>query len=144
MGSASAGPTSVNRADPLTQFRAQASGRRFAFGVWDCGLLCAEWVRLVRGVDPAAAWRGRYSTELGLARLLKRRGGLVAHFDQCLAGVGIFRTDEPGRGDIAVVETPQGLTGGIVNGVTIMFARADVGLVIRHRAYALTVAAWRI
>lgn len=130
--------------DSLAQFRRWASQQAFAFGRHDCGLFCADWVLLVRGVDPALLSRGRYSTELGLARFLKRRGGIVAHFDACLAACHIGRTDSPRRGDIAIVETPQGLTGGIVTGSMIMLAAAGRGVIVRHMRLAPIVAAWRI
>lgn len=131
-------------ADALAQFRRAAAARQFRFGVHDCGLLCADWVLAQRGVDPAILWRGRYSTPLGLARLLKRRGGIVAHFDTCLAACHIERTDEPRRGDIAVVETPQGLTGGVVSGPLVLLAEAKSGVIERSLKYAPIVAAWRV
>lgn len=31
-----------------------------AYGQCDCMLVCADWVRAVRGFDPAARWRGSY------------------------------------------------------------------------------------
>lgn len=130
----------------LAEFRRLAAGRSFHLGETDCGMLCADWVRMVRGVDPAAEWRGRYHTVLGLARILKRRGGLVGHFDQCLNNVGIHRTDQPRRGDVAVVKTPEpeGVEGAIVlDGVVLMAARAG-GIIIRSLSIAPIVAAWRV
>jgi hypothetical protein len=127
--------------DALAGFLREATGRQFAFGSWDCGLFCADWYALRWGMDPAAEWRGRYHSALGLARLLSRRGGIVAHFDACL--VDAIRTTDPQRGDIAIVETPQGLTGGIiVNGTTI--ALVGDGIIIRNRSLAPLVAAWSI
>lgn len=130
----------------LAEFVGMAAGRSFRLGEWDCGLMCAAWVREARGVDPAAEWRGRYHTTLELMRLLKRRGGLVGHFDQCLAGVGIGPTDDPRRGDIAVVETTQveGEEGAIVLGRSVLFAARAGGIIVRSRKIAPIIAAWRV
>ena len=81
----------------LAEFRRLAAGRAFKLGSWDCGMLCAEWVRLVRGVDPAAAWRGRYSTAAELDRILDSRGGIVETVEK--------------RGDLWVVELPEAALG---------------------------------
>jgi len=130
----------------LAEFRQFAAGQSFKLGSWDCGLLCAEWVRLMRGVDPAAEWRGRYHTALGLARILRRRGGLVGHFDECLSSVGIHRTDAPRWGDVAVVKTPEpeGVEGAIVLGSVVLMAARAGGIIIRSLNIAPVVAAWRV
>jgi hypothetical protein len=127
--------------DALAGFLREAVSRHFMLGEWDCGLFCADWVRVRRGVDPAAAWRGRYHSALGLARLLNRRGGIVAHFDACL--INATRTTDPQRGDIAIVETPQGLTGGIVVNSSAVALVGDA-IIIRNRSIAPLVAAWSI
>lgn len=129
--------------DALSEFRRSVAGRRFALGSWDCGLLCAEWVRMVRGVDPAAEWRGRYRTLLGLSRLLKRRGGMVAHFDACLLPLGIQRTVMTQRGDVAIVDTAEGLTGGVLTGPMVLLAGGR-GYFERSLSMAPVVAAWRV
>lgn len=130
--------------DALVEFRCCVARQPFRWGDWDCGLLCADWVMVRRGVDPAHGWRGRYGTPLGCARLLKRRGGLVAHFDACLAPYGIKRTSKPKRGDVAVVETEQGLSGGVITGPLVMIACMNGGIIERSLKFAPIVAAWRI
>ena len=129
--------------EQLAEFRRLAAGHSFAWGSWDCGLLCAEWVLARRGVDPALMSRGRYSTALGLARFLMRRGGLIAHFDDCLSQVGIKRVTSPRRGDVVIVEAEQGLTAGIVTGPLVMLPCA-VGIVERRLDLMPVVAAWRV
>jgi hypothetical protein len=129
--------------DTLSDFLRAATTRRFRFGEFDCGTFCADWMQLRHGVDPAAEWRGSYHTAFGLARLLKRRGGIVKHFDVCLSEAGTTRTTEPRRGDIAIVETAQGLTGGILAGECIALV-AGHGVIVRHRSLTPLVAAWSI
>lgn len=129
--------------DPLAVFLRDCVHRTYVIGRWDCGLMCAEWVRLCRGVDPAAEWRGRYKTEIGLARLLKRRGGIVAHFDQCLTAAGARRTGAPERGDIAIIEGPHWPVGGIVTGTNVV-ACAWSGIISRRRDLAPILAAWSV
>lgn len=48
----------------------------FAWGEHDCCLFAADCVQAMTGADPAAAYRGRYDSELGAARLLKAAGGV--------------------------------------------------------------------
>lgn len=127
----------------LADFCRHAAGRRFSWGEWDCGMLCADWVRRKTGLDPAEAWRGHYSTAVGLARLVKQRGGMVSHFDACLSPLGFLRTPCPEKGDVAIVETPEGETGAVVLGTTVLMA-AECGILIRSRAVAPVVAAWRL
>lgn len=45
----------------------------FAWGECDCLLAVADAVEAVTGKDPAASIRGKYSTERGAAKLLRRR-----------------------------------------------------------------------
>lgn len=49
--------------------------RSFAWGVHDCALWVADAAQAVTGQDPAADFRGRYSTEAGATRLLMRKLG---------------------------------------------------------------------
>lgn len=58
----------------LDGFLAAAARRPFAWGRHDCCLFAADWVLEIAGVDPAAAFRGRYTTPRGALRALKRYG----------------------------------------------------------------------
>jgi hypothetical protein len=127
----------------LIEFRRLAAERSFCLGHADCGTFCADWVWFVRGVDPASAWRGSYSTEDELALILQERGGLVAHFDACLSQVGIERVTSPKPGNVVIVETPQGLTGGVLTGPMVMMAGKH-GIVERHVKLTPIVAAWEV
>jgi len=130
-------------AETFAEFRKLAAERSFCWGHSDCGMFCADWVWFVRGVDPAAAWRGRYSTEAELSLILKGCGGIIAHFDRCLGGVGIERSPIPMRGDVVIVESPQGLTGGVLTGPMVLMA-GKRGIIERQIKLAAIVAAWEV
>lgn len=51
-----------------------ASGRPFSYGTHDCATFAFDVRRAITGEDAAADWRGRYSTELGAARVMRRLG----------------------------------------------------------------------
>lgn len=59
----------------LEQFIDQVERDGFDYGPADCG---PNWagraVEAVLGIDPAAPYRGRYTTELGALRLMRRAG----------------------------------------------------------------------
>ncbi|MDR3512620.1 MAG: hypothetical protein P4L73_13375 [Caulobacteraceae bacterium] len=77
---------------------------RFAYGVHDCLLWPAGWV-MVRGRgDPAAAFRGRYSTAAGARRFVIRHGGLECIARKGARSVGLEEIDPADAlpGDVAV------------------------------------------
>lgn len=94
-------------AKALHQTIEAARERPFLWGETDCCLFVADCCAAVCGVDPAADYRGRYTTETGAKRvLIKRHGSLDAAFDAC------FERVEPAmaqRGDICMHETPDGM-----------------------------------
>lgn len=58
----------------LADYLAGCSGARFLWGRLDCALFAAGAVLAMTGTDPAATYRGRYSTATGAARALRRYG----------------------------------------------------------------------
>jgi hypothetical protein len=85
-------------------------------GVWgdaDCLLTLADAVEAVTGTDPAADIRGRYTTERGASRILKRRG--FANVEEVLASlfppVGRLLAQ---RGDAGVIARHGVLAAGYV------------------------------
>lgn len=82
--------------------------RPFAWGDCDCCLWVCDWIASVRGVDPMASWRGRYSTKRGAYRRIRRGGGFQPTVRAEMAAVGLLETTEPKAGDIGMVQTYQG------------------------------------
>ena len=110
----------------------------FAWGSHDCALFVGDCVEAMTGVDPAAAYRGRYSNETG-ARLALRRYGqttLVATFDEAFGPQ--VSTSRAHRGDIVQIDET---TAGVCMGAFGYFV-GDKGLV-RH-PYSDFTRAWSI
>ena len=87
----------------LSAYLAEASQRSLVYGSHDCALFGASAVLALTGVDYGAAFRGRYSTEMGAARALRQAGFETAEaiFDARLA---VIPTSFARRGDIAIAE----------------------------------------
>lgn len=98
----------------LKTYLSSLAGRRWRPGALDCGVFMADWVRLVRGVDPIADVRGSYATERGFKRILRREGGFARSCAVRLAAVGYAPTLTPAAGDIAVVLAPYAVREGRV------------------------------
>lgn len=137
---------------PIPTFLREAGSRPFEHGMWDCGRYIAEWVRRSGHDEPGTEFIGQYANALGLVRLLKRRGGIVAHFDQCLAAVGVLRTDEPKRGDVALVTIAEELGGEVgcdfLAGAIVLEETAAIleerGLVVLSLQTTPIKVAWRV
>jgi hypothetical protein len=130
-------------ADPLTEFLRSAAQRGFSWGEHDCLLWLADWIEDRRGVDAAGLLRGSYRTALEAQRLVKREGGLVALIDQRMAPLGIARTDQPQRGDIAIVDGPENRMGALIlDGASARLFEG--GIVVTPLPITPVVAAWRV
>lgn len=86
-----------------------ARGRAFAWGAHDCATWAFDTVAEMTGApSAAAAWRGRYATETGAARVLRRLGNdgleslVRAELGAPLASVRLAR-----RGDVVLGGTPE-------------------------------------
>lgn len=77
----------------------------FAWGTHDCVLWAADAVHALSLVDPAAGYRGTYSTAVEAARLLRDLGGLQALADR--AGVPVAPLGAL-PGDVGLVHDEQG------------------------------------
>jgi hypothetical protein len=74
----------------------------FAWGLRkDCTVACVAFARL-HGVDSLATASHTYKTALGAARILNRFGGYAGW---CDATFDLPRTDSPGPGDLALIES---------------------------------------
>lgn len=98
-----------------------AEARRFRWGEFDCCLWACDVVALMRGVDLAAPFRGRYDTARGAARALRTfsGGGLDATATKIAETHGFpeIPVSLAQRGDVALIRTPQGDALSIVLGI---------------------------
>ncbi|WP_413061938.1 DUF6950 family protein [Sphingomonas carotinifaciens] len=103
----------------LADYLASVLHAPHAYGSHDCALHGANAVLAVTGVDRGAAFRGRYTTEIGAARALKKHGAgtLEATFDAQLPMIPPALAQ---RGDLVLA---QGAIGVCVGGEA-MFAGA--------------------
>lgn len=97
---------------------AVAEGRQFRWGDFDCCLWACDVVALMRGLDLAAAFRGRYSDARGAARSLRDFAGRgleeTARKIAEAHGFSEIPVALAQRGDIALVATSGGDALGVV------------------------------
>ncbi len=89
---------------PLIAFLNTLLPRTFAWGETDCILVCADWVNLCTGIDPAGDLRLTYSSRGECQRVTRfftdPLGVTTKGMEQ---RAGLPRTDNPVTGDVAVV-----------------------------------------
>lgn len=95
----------LTREGRLAVYLAEAARRQFDPARWTCLLgFVSNWVdQEVPGADIAAPWRGRYKTAIGMQRIIRREGGVVAIMSSGCARAGLLVTSDPQPGDIGVV-----------------------------------------
>lgn len=83
------------------------------WGESDCLLTVADAIEAVTGIDPAAKIRGKYSSEIGAAKLMRRRkaNDVEQVLERLFAPVGRLMAQ---RGDVCVVEREGVLCAGYV------------------------------
>jgi len=100
----------------LNQYLRDNLSTPFAWGTFDCCLFTAAAVEAITGTHPLPQIVGRYRTELGAARALKKYGqGTIKATLNHLFGA-IKPRLQVCRGDVALVETELGDAAGIVMG----------------------------
>lgn len=128
----------IRRADwpaRLAAYLAVEAGTPFVPGTSDCALFAAGAVAAMTGSDPAARWRGRYSTARGGLRVLRREG----YADAVAVAAALLRRRAEGEravpGDVCALETPDqaapGAALGIVQGAFV-YVRGAEGLGLVH------------
>jgi len=105
----------------------QRAPRPVAAGRHDCCLFAAGAVEAQTGIDPAEAWRGRYTTFRGGLRMIRRDGhaDLPALVAAHLPEIGLLAAMP---GDIALVASTEGPAMGVVQGAAIYVLGAGGGL----------------
>ncbi len=99
----------------LKQFLDAQLKASFSWGTNDCALFAADWVLERTGVDYASEFRGTYNTESGSIEALNRLSydSLSSALHDRL-GEPLSSKYQAQRGDIALIETSQGLACGVV------------------------------
>lgn len=124
----------------LTAYLVAAVATPFRPGRHDCALFAAGAVAAMTGSDPAAPWRGRYTTLRGGLRVL-RRAGYRDHLALVTATLAPCPPSFARAGDLAAVPGEAGLALGVVQGERIYVLR-ETGLATVDLLQA--VAAWRV
>ena len=106
---------------PLHDFLLERAEAPFAWGVNDCALFAADAVLAITGVDIAAEFREKYSTEAEAFALIRDLTGGETVADAaawCAERHGLAEWEFPlmaQRGDLAVIENDGRLIAGIVH-----------------------------
>lgn len=114
----------------MTAFLSTAEETETEYGVADCSLFPADWIKVLTGIDPAQTWRGRYSDEEGAFAFVRECGGLIPTFATAAALAGLRVTRQPKAGAVGVVHHPgvRGrAVGAICLGAGLWVARAASG-----------------
>lgn len=121
-----------------------ASRRRdFVWGEFDCCLFVADAVKAMTGTDIAIRYRGKYKSKRGAMALLRKLdGGGVQEAATRAFGAPLTYRLTARRGDVALVDTPDGDALGICTGPWIVVPRPDEGLVALPLGAARM--AWRV
>lgn len=96
----------MGKDDTLAAWLDQAVDTPWAWGSHDCTIWPANWVRACGSPDPAEAWRGRYRTAIGAARLVNAAGGMAELFTAGAAAARLHRTQRIIAGDVGLIELP--------------------------------------
>lgn len=116
------------------------AGTPFAPGTHDCALFVAGAIHAMTGEDPAAPFRGRYTTVRGGLRVI-RDAGFGDPVEMVASRLEEVAPLMAQVGDIAVVDTPEGPALGVVAGAEILVLGLDglgaVPLVEGKRAFKL-------
>lgn len=75
----------------------------FADGAYDCILTVADWIVMNGHPDPAASYRGRYSTVRQRRKLIAEACGIHALMAGGAIRSGLKWTEQPQRGDVGLI-----------------------------------------
>lgn len=91
----------------LSDYLRHAAAIPFVWGTHDCVLFGADWIAMQTGTDPAAEYRGRYTSSAEAAKIIGRAGGLLAVISAAMDAGGFSVTDDPRPGDVGLVSDGQ-------------------------------------
>ena len=103
----------------LEQFLRDHQYRPFRYGVWDCCLFVCDAILEMTGTDPAAAFRGKYSSrKQALTAIYEQTGrkSIESIVEQVTDDLQMpeIRTNRAARGDVVLIERPRELSIGLV------------------------------
>lgn len=130
----------------LGAYLEQAGQRAVVLGEHDCMLFPGGWLLELTGRDPAAEWRGSYSTPLEAAQIVASEGGMAGLMGKGAESIGAYRVppNEAPLGAVGVVmaptETGMAETGAIRSGVG-WAVLSDTGVTV---APLQALAAWAV
>lgn len=90
----------------LASFVESRRERDFSWADNDCCRFVCDAVEAITGVDPGQRWRGLYSSEKSARRVLRDNGGVVGIATLVLGPAVPAALAQ--RGDVVLVDTPQG------------------------------------
>jgi hypothetical protein len=97
----------VERMARFERFMAATNATPHIWGVSDCSLMVADWVKANGYGDPAENWRRQYASEAECNRLLLARGGLSQVAAACAMVAGLKSILEPEFGCVAAIGSPS-------------------------------------
>lgn len=74
----------------------------------DCCTASCDVFNILFGIDPMASLRGRYSTQIGAARIIRRMGGWLDMADELATRAGLFQVATSFEGNIGVIRDARG------------------------------------
>lgn len=95
------------------------------WGASDCMISCADYAYLRTGSDPAAIWRGCYTTREGALEIIAAAGGVARLMGLGLATIGATAIAAPGRGDLVCAAMNGEEIGGLCLGDVVAFRRPE-------------------
>lgn len=109
------------------QIALEVMDRPWEWGVADCCTSACDVFWRLHGIDPMASLRGRYSTEKGAARIIRRRGGFLNMARGLAAEAGLQESGAvPGAIGVVVVQDSAALV--ICSGPRLWHAKTLTGI----------------
>lgn len=121
--------------DTLAQWRRGGH----VWGESDCLLSIGDYLAQRGHLDVAARFRGTYDDEVGAMRHVDEYGGHAGLIDL----VGIPYTDDPQRGDVAVIDLGETEVGALCTGEGFAI-RLERGTVEINRRFVRVLTAWSV
>lgn len=104
----------------LDVFLVENAARKFRYGSFDCCLFVCDAIEAMTGIDPAASFRGLYSSRKEAMAILKERYGNPSVWDVARGVTGEMKLEEclptlARRGDLVLIPRKTDYSLGIVD-----------------------------